>query len=98
MTMAILTYVFFPVSARHDKTLTQSSRSKSTVAHTNSSVSVASQRKATHVMAKNKKKTTGSSSSSLAKANTRSIEPNTTLRMSQTRSHSGPPSKMYGGL
>jgi len=91
--VALLTYVFFPMSAKPDKRISQpegpilnaTRQEKTKVTQT-------------HVanVAKQKQKTEKTKTRHTVEAR---IEPDMRLRKeSEHRRHSGPPSKMYGGL
>jgi hypothetical protein len=89
--VALLTYVFFPVSAIHDKAITQARQTAQVARHTKSVRIITAKRKHNGAKAK-------ANSTELAKSGGHAIELEKNLRKSQTRSRSGPPSKMYGGL
>ena len=93
--LVLVTYIFFPASAKHSKRSMAASAQKSASKHTDNHVKAAQTKtdKRQHPRKKSKSK-----SHALAKANGQKIEPEKTLRQEQTSSRSGPPSKMYGGL
>ena len=88
LAVALVTYVFFPVNARH-------------MTPTSTQAGAASARKTTHAASARTKPTHKQSnhhSTALAKDSGQQIEPDKTLRKQQSPNRSGPPSKMYGGL
>ena len=95
--LALVTYIFFPVSAKHTKQTMASSAQKSESVHADFHVKAAQTKtdKRQHPRKKSKSK---SHALAKAKAKGQKIEPEKTLRQEQTSSRSGPPSKMYGGL
>ena len=93
--MAILTYVFFPVSA--ERTATKKPTSRTAQASTQQTNKVNATRTASGKQKQIKKKSIHKSAA-LAKQSEQKIEPDKTLRKEQTSSRSGPPSKMYGGI
>jgi hypothetical protein len=83
--IAVLTYIFFPTAAQQGQRVAQSrGQEKAKTVYANKAKPV-----------KHKTVTAKSTSKRITQAR---IEPETTLRKSTRHSHSGPPSKMYGGL
>jgi hypothetical protein len=85
LAIALATYVFFPVNARH----TTATSAQPAAA----SGAVAKNSRATSAQHKPVRKTAAQ-----AKASELKIEPAKTLRKQQSANRSGPPSKMYGGM
>jgi hypothetical protein len=102
MAVAIVTYIFFPVTASHNQSLSQTAQTTAAAGQKSVSQSATNNDKSRRTeTAKQKhiKKKSSRKSESLAKGTSQQIAPETTLRKTETaRGRSGPPSKMYGGL
>ncbi len=91
--LAVLTYVFFPVSAKQGQALTHSGQATAAASHRDKSRTVQNQ------SSKQTKRTRLSKKSGKKHMTETRIEPDMILRKEDIpRRHSGPPSKMYGGL
>lgn len=91
--LALLTYIFFPVSTKQGNVLTQSGQPTATRNHRDQS-STARPSSTRQTMPGKLAKKSGKKRVTEAR-----IEPDTTLRKEgDRRRRSGPPSKMYGGL
>jgi len=87
--MAVLTYIFFPVNARPGKI----------PAHSGQAISAASHRTKPETKTARNDKQASQNKADRKTVKEARIEPDLTLRReSRSRRHSGPPSKMYGGL
>lgn len=100
--VAMVTYIFFPVSAKPNKSLSRPAQTSAATAQKSASESANNNVKSARTETakqKHSKKKSSHKSESLAKASGQQIAPETTLRKTETaRRRSGPPSKMYGGL
>ena len=95
--VAVVTYIFFPgvkhgnvagtAGHRHDIARSAAATPKSTMTA-----------QATHANSKSALKTARQPTKSSSAQTIGRIEPDTRLREKQASAHSGPPSKMYGGM
>lgn len=89
--VAVLTYIFFPGNATQNNATAQSRLVRTASAHRNKSVHTGHAKLDRHKSMRKKSRT--------KRVTEARIEPDKTLRKEGLhRKHSGPPSKMYGGL
>lgn len=101
LVLLLALYVFFPVGARQDKpganTVSTSTVKSETAKAEQPAKTTGPASKPQTATARSKQPATGKSQPA-RQAKAKQIEPDDTLRKAESKSRSGPPSKMYGGL